>query len=166
MIEGHMGTYKGQPSTMTGDAERDLAGRYVEKLAAARPGSAVPMTLNTDTLVFGAGNPAPVEQPWLRDAGNQKNDNARATTSMPQVADRHQSRRTAKSSGTSRPHHARVGTIDGVNEVVAVHQPGNGDKRWATADRNGYLLCVEPGRRCVRARPVPFVKDISLGLGS
>jgi alcohol dehydrogenase (cytochrome c) len=71
VIEGHMGTVNGKESTMTGTLNATWPGD-MWKTGGGATWLGGSYDIETDTLVFGAGNPAPWNS-WLRDAG-QNND--------------------------------------------------------------------------------------------
>ena len=158
VIEGHMGTLNGKESTMTGTLNATWPGD-LWKTGGGATWLGGSYDIETDTLVFGAGNPAPWNS-WLRDAG-QKNDgtgdNLYAASRIgidPATGDIKWHFQTTPREGWD---------YDGVNEVVAYTDRG-GNKRFATADRNGffYVLNREDGKF---VRAAPFVKDISWASG-
>jgi alcohol dehydrogenase (cytochrome c) len=158
VIEGHMGTYKGEESTMTGTLNATWPGD-LWKTGGGATWLGGSYDIETDTIVFGAGNPAPWNS-WLRDAG-QKNDgtgdNLYAASRIgmdPATGEIKWHFQTTPREGWD---------YDGVNEMVA-YTNRVGEKRWATADRNGffYVLNREDGDF---VRGVPFVKDISWASG-
>ena len=159
VIEGHMGTLNGKESTMTGTLNATWPGDQWKNGGGATwlGGS---YDIDTDTLVFGTGNPAPWNS-HLRNAGTptegNKGDNLYAASRLgidPATGE-------IKWHFQSTP---REGwDYDGVNEVVAYTDRG-GNKRFATADRNGffYVLNREDG---AFVRAAPFVKDITWAKG-
>ena len=158
VIEGHMGELNGEPSTMTGTLNATWPGD-MWKTGGGATWLGGSYDADTDTLVFGAGNPAPWNS-WLRDAG-QKNDgtgdNLYAASRIgidPATGEIKWHFQTTPREGWD---------YDGVNEVVA-YENRNGEMRYATADRNGffYVLNREDG---AFVRGVPFVKDISWASG-
>ncbi len=158
VIEGHMGTYKGKPSTMTGKLNATWPGD-LWKTGGGATWLGGSYDKDTDTLVFGAGNPAPWNS-WLRAAGNPKGsegDNLYAASRIginPENGEIKWHYQTTPREGWD---------FDGVNEVVA-YTDRAGNKRWATADRNGffYVLNREDGKF---VSAVPFVKNISWAKG-
>ncbi|MEL6618273.1 MAG: PQQ-dependent methanol/ethanol family dehydrogenase [Pseudomonadota bacterium] len=158
VIEGHMGTFKGEESTMTGTLNATWPGD-MWKTGGGATWLGGSYDAETDTLVFGAGNPAPWNS-WLRDAGQDnsgKGDNLYAASRIgidPANGEIKWHFQTTPREGWD---------YDGVNEVVAYTNRA-GEKRWATADRNGffYVLNREDGKF---VRGVPFVKDISWASG-
>ena len=158
VIEGHMGTYKGEPSTMTGTLNATWPGD-MWKTGGGATWLGGSYDAETDTLVFGAGNPAPWNS-WLRDAGQNDDgtgDNLYAASRIGINPDNGEIKwhfQTTPREGWD---------YDGVNEVVAYTNRA-GEKRWATADRNGYFYVLnrEDG---AFVRGVPFVKDISWASG-
>ena len=159
VIEGHMGTLNGEESTMTGTLNATWPGDTWKNGGGATwlGGS---YDADTDTLVFGTGNPAPWNS-YLRNAGapteGNAGDNLYAASRLgidPATGD-------IKWHFQSTP---REGwDYDGVNEVVA-YTDRSGNKRFATADRNGffYVLNREDG---AFVRAAPFVKDITWASG-
>ena len=158
VIEGHMGTFKGEESTMTGTLNATWPGD-MWKTGGGATWLGGSYDAETDTLVFGAGNPAPWNS-WLRDAG-QKNDGSGDNLYAASRIGINPDNGEIKWHFQTTP---REGwDYDGVNEVVAYTNRA-GEKRWATADRNGffYVLNREDGKF---VRGVPFVKDISWASG-
>ncbi|WP_420569701.1 PQQ-dependent methanol/ethanol family dehydrogenase [Thalassovita sp.] len=159
MIEGHMGTYMGKESTMTGELNATWPGD-MWKTGGGATWLGGSYDADTDTLVFGAGNPAPWNS-HLRNAGTpvegNKGDNLYAASRVgidPENGEIKWHFQTTPREGWD---------YDGVNEVVA-YTDRDGNKRFATADRNGffYVLNREDGA-FVSANP--FVKDISWASG-
>ncbi len=159
MIEGHMGTLNGEPSTMTGELNATWPGD-MWKTGGGATWLGGSYDADTDTLVFGAGNPAPWNS-HLRGAGTplegNKGDNLYAASRVG----------IDPSNGEIKWHFQttpREGwDYDGVNEVVPFTD-AEGNKRYATADRNGffYVLNREDG---AFLSATPFVKDISWASG-
>ena len=158
MIEGHMGTYKGKDSSMTGKLNATWPGD-LWKTGGGAPWQGGSYDKDTNTIVFGAGNPAPWNS-WLRGAGNPKGtegDNLYAASRVamdPKTGEIKWHFQTTPREGWD---------FDGVNEVVA-YTDRDGNKRWATADRNGffYVLNRDDGKFI---SAVPFVKNISWASG-
>lgn len=158
VIEGHMGTYMGEESTMTGTLNATWPGD-LWKTGGGATWLGGSYDAETDTLVFGAGNPAPWNS-WLRDAGQKTDgsgDNLYAASRIgidPKDGEIKWHFQTTPREGWD---------YDGVNEVVA-YTDRDGNKRWATADRNGffYVLNREDG---AFVSATPFVKDISWASG-
>ena len=73
MIEGHMGTLNGQESTMTGTLNATWPGD-LWKTGGGATWLGGSYDIDTDTLIFGAGNPAPWNS-WLRGAGEPTEGN-------------------------------------------------------------------------------------------
>ena len=158
VIEGHMGTFKGQPSTMTGELNATWPGD-MWKTGGGVTWLGGSYDAETDTLVFGTGNPAPWNS-YLRRAGNpegNEGDNLYAASRLGINPD----------NGEIKWHYQttpREGwDYDGVNEVVA-YEGSDGAKRWATADRNGffYVLNREDGKF---VSATPFVSQITWAAG-
>lgn len=155
VIEGHMGTLNGQESTMTGTLNASWPGD-MWKTGGGATWLGGSYDADTDTLIFGTGNPAPWNS-HLRNAGapveGNAGDNLYAASRLgidPATGE-------IKWHFQSTP---REGwDFDGVNEVVS-YTDREGKKRFGTADRNGffYVLNREDGA-FVDAHP--FVKEIS-----
>lgn len=159
VIEGHMGTLHGKESTMTGTLNATWPGD-MWKTGGGATWLGGSYDADTNTLVFGAGNPAPWNS-HLRNAGTptegNKGDNLYAASRLgidPATGE-------IKWHFQSTP---REGwDFDGVNEVVGfVDKDGN--KRFATADRNGffYILNRDDGKFIAA---YPFVKNITWAKG-
>lgn len=159
VIEGHMGTLNGKESTMTGTLNATWPGD-MWKTGGGATWLGGSYDQDTKTLVFGAGNPSPWNS-HLRGAGKpvegNKGDNLYAASRLgidPANGEIKWHFQTTPREGWD---------FDGVNEVVPfVDKDGN--KRFATADRNGffYILNREDGK-FVAAHP--FVKNISWAKG-
>lgn len=157
-IEGYYGTYKGEKTTMSGTLNATWPGD-MWKTGGASTWLGGSYDAESDTLVFGTSNPAPWNS-WLRSAGNPKGtegDNLFASSRLgldPKNGEIKWHFQTTPREGWD---------YDGVNEVVA-YTNRKGEKRWATADRNGffYVLNREDGKF---VRGTPFVKDISWAEG-
>lgn len=146
VIEGHMGTYKGKPSTMTGKLNATWQGD-MWKTGGGATWLGGTYDIETDTLVFGAGNPAP----W--NSHLRPGDNLYAASRIginPENGEIKWHYQTTPREGWD---------FDGVNEVIPFVDK-NGNKRFATADRNGffYVLNREDG---AFVQATPFVKDIT-----
>ncbi|WP_432449207.1 PQQ-dependent methanol/ethanol family dehydrogenase [Aliiroseovarius marinus] len=158
VIEGHMGTLNGEESTMTGELNATWPGD-LWKTGGGATWLGGTYDADTDTLVFGAGNPAPWNS-WLRGAGDQKDgsgDNLYAASRIgidPATGEIKWHFQTTPREGWD---------FDGVNEVVPFVD-AEGNKRFATADRNGffYVLNREDGAFVSAS---PFVKDITWASG-
>ncbi len=155
VIEGHMGTLNGEESTMTGELNATWPGD-MWKTGGGATWLGGSYDADTDTLVFGAGNPAPWNS-WLRNAGTptegNKGDNLYAASRIgidPKTGEIKWHFQTTPREGWD---------YDGVNEVVA-YTDREGNPRYATADRNGYFYVLnrEDGGF---VSATPFVKDIT-----
>ncbi|EBA07268.1 PQQ-dependent methanol/ethanol family dehydrogenase [Sagittula stellata] len=155
VIEGHMGTLNGKESTMTGTLNATWPGD-MWKTGGGATWLGGSYDAETDTLVFGTGNPAPWNS-HLRNAGTptegNKGDNLYAASRLgidPATGEIKWHYQTTPREGWD---------YDGVNEVVA-YTDREGNKRFATADRNGffYVLNREDG---AFVDAYPFVKDIT-----
>ena len=159
VIEGHMGTLNGEESTMTGELNATWPGD-MWKTGGGATWLGGSYDADTDTLVFGAGNPAPWNS-HLRGAGKPSDDgmgdNLYAASRLgidPKTGEIKWHFQTTPREGWD---------YDGVNEVVA-YEDREGNKRYATADRNGYFYVLnrEDGAFVSAA---PFVKDITWAEG-
>lgn len=157
-IEGHMGTLNGKESTMTGTLNASWPGD-LWKTGGGATWLGGSYDIETNTLVFGAGNPAPWNS-WLRNAGDKNDgtgDNLYAASRLgldPATGEIKWHYQTTPREGWD---------YDGVNEVVAFTDK-DGAKKFATADRNGffYVLNREDGKFL---NAWPFVKDITWASG-
>lgn len=159
VIEGHMGTLNGKESTMTGTLNATWPGD-LWKTGGGATWLGGSYDIDTNTLVFGAGNPAPWNS-HLRNAGTpmegNAGDNLYAASRIgidPATGEIKWHFQTTPREGWD---------YDGVNEVVSfVDKDGN--KKFATADRNGffYVLNREDG---TFVNAWPFVKDITWASG-
>lgn len=159
VIEGHLGTLNGKPSTMTGTLNATWPGD-MWKTGGGATWLGGSYDKDTDTLVFGAGNPAPWNS-HLRNAGTptegNKGDNLYAASRIgidPKTGEIKWHFQTTPREGWD---------FDGVNEVVG-YTDRAGNKRYATADRNGffYVLNREDGKF---VSATPFVKNITWAKG-
>jgi alcohol dehydrogenase (cytochrome c) len=157
-IEGHMGTYMGKESTMTGTLNASWPGD-LWKTGGGATWLGGSYDIETGTIVFGTGNPAPWNS-WLRNAGQNNDgsgDNLYAASRLgldPATGEIKWHFQTTPREGWD---------YDGVNEVVAFTDR-DGAKKFATADRNGffYVLNREDGKFL---NAWPFVKDITWASG-
>ncbi|WP_299781339.1 PQQ-dependent methanol/ethanol family dehydrogenase [uncultured Roseobacter sp.] len=159
VIEGHMGTLNGEESTMTGTLNATWPGD-MWKTGGGATWLGGSYDADTDTLVFGTGNPAPWNS-HLRNAGQptegNAGDNLYAASRIgvdPATGEIKWHYQTTPREGWD---------YDGVNEVVS-YTDRDGNMRYATADRNGffYVLNREDG---AFVSAVPFVKDITWAEG-
>lgn len=159
VIEGHMGTLNGEESTMTGTLNATWPGD-MWKTGGGATWLGGSYDVDTDTLVFGTGNPAPWNS-HLRNAGTPTDgnagDNLYAASRIgidPATGEIKWHYQTTPREGWD---------YDGVNEVVS-YTDRAGNMRYATADRNGffYVLNREDG---AFVSAVPFVKDITWAEG-
>ncbi|AFL51176.1 PQQ-dependent methanol/ethanol family dehydrogenase [Sinorhizobium fredii] len=159
VIEGHIGTYKGKESSMTGTLNATWPGD-LWKTGGGATWLGGSYDADTDTLVFGTGNPAPWNS-HLRNAGKpvegNKGDNLYAASRLginPENGEIKWHFQTTPREGWD---------FDGVNEVVPFLSK-DGTKRFATADRNGffYVLNREDGKFVAA---YPFVKNITWAKG-
>ncbi|MEL6678640.1 MAG: PQQ-dependent methanol/ethanol family dehydrogenase [Pseudomonadota bacterium] len=159
VIEGHMGTLNGEESTMTGTLNATWPGD-MWKTGGGATWLGGSYDADTDTLVFGTGNPAPWNS-HLRNAGTPTEGNAGDNLYAASRLGIDPATGEIKWHFQSTP---REGwDYDGVNEVVA-YTDRSGNMRYATADRNGffYVLNREDG---AFVGAYPFVKDISWAEG-
>ena len=159
VIEGHMGTLNGEESTMTGTLNATWPGD-MWKTGGGATWLGGSYDIETDTIVYGTGNPAPWNS-HLRGAGQptegNTGDNLYAASRIgidPATGEIKWHYQTTPREGWD---------YDGVNEVVA-YEDADGNKRFATADRNGffYVLDREDG---AFVDAWPFVKDITWAEG-
>lgn len=159
VIEGHMGTLNGKESTMTGTLNATWPGD-LWKTGGGATWLGGSYDADTNTLIFGAGNPAPWNS-HLRNAGTPTDgnvgDNLYAASRIgldPATGEIKWHFQTTPREGWD---------YDGVNEVVSFVDK-DGAKKFATADRNGffYVLNREDGKFL---NAWPFVKDISWASG-
>ena len=158
-IEGHMGTLNGEESTMTGTLNATWPGD-MWKTGGGATWLGGSYDAETDTLIFGLGNPAPWNS-HLRGAGEpvegNTGDNLYAASRIaldPATGEIKWHFQTTPREGWD---------FDGVNEVVA-YTDREGNARYATADRNGffYILNREDG---AFVRATPFVENITWASG-
>ena len=158
VIEGHMGMLNGEESTMTGTLNATWPGD-MWKTGGGATWLGGSYDERTDTLIFGAGNPAPWNS-WLRDAGQDnsgKGDNLYAASRIgidPATGEIKWHYQTTPREGWD---------YDGVNEVVAF-DARDGSQRLATADRNGFFYVLNAADGGFISG-TPFVKDISWAEG-
>ncbi len=159
VIEGHMGTLNGEESTMTGTLNASWPGD-MWKTGGGATWLGGSYDADTDTLVFGAGNPAPWNS-HLRNAGapteGNAGDNLYAASRLgidPATGEIKWHFQTTPREGWD---------YDGVNEVIAFTD-ADGNMKYATADRNGYFYVLnrEDG---AFIDAFPFVKDITWAEG-
>ncbi|TVS00498.1 MAG: PQQ-dependent dehydrogenase, methanol/ethanol family, partial [Rhodobacteraceae bacterium] len=150
VIEGHMGELHGEESTMTGEVNATWPGD-MWKTGGGAPWLGGTYDAETDTLIFGTGNPAP----WNSHLREGDNLYAAARVGLdPATGEIKWYYQTTPWEGWD---------YDGVNEVIPfTDAEGNG--RLATADRNGffYLLNREDGSF---VDAMPFVEEISWASG-
>jgi len=159
VIEGHMGTLNGKESTMTGKLNATWPGD-LWKTGGGATWLGGSYDADTDTLVFGTGNPAPWNS-WLRNAGEPKEDgsgdNLYAASRVgidPATGEIKWHYQTTPREGWD---------FDGVNEVIPFADK-DGNKRYATADRNGFFYVLDrKDGGFVSASP--FVKNITWAKG-
>ncbi len=145
VIEGHMGEYKGKPSTMTGTKNASWPGD-MWKWGGGATWLGGTYDSSTDTLIFGAGNPAPWNS-YLR-----KGDNLYAASRIginPENGEIKWHYQTTPREGWD---------YDGVNEVVSFD--ADGKKLAATADRNGFFYVLDRTNGKLQ-NATPFVSKIS-----
>lgn len=159
VIEGHMGTFKGEESTMTGELNATWPGD-LWKTGGGATWLGGSYDIETDTLIMGTGNPAPWNS-HLRNAGQPRPDNAGDNLYAASRLGIDPSNGEIKWHFQTTP---REGwDYDGVNEVIPFVDAA-GNRRLATADRNGffYVLNADDG---AFVDAFPFVKDISWAEG-
>ena len=153
-IEGHMGTFKGEETTMTGNLNATWPGD-LWKTGGGATWLGGTYDADTDTLIFGTSNPAPWNS-WLRGAGQKADGSGDNLYAASRIG-------IDPANGEIKWHYQttpREGwDFDGVNEVIPFVD-SQGNKRYATADRNGYFYVLnrEDG---AFVKATPFVKDIT-----
>ena len=159
VIEGHMGMLNGEESTMTGTLNATWPGD-MWKTGGGATWLGGSYDADTDTLVFGTGNPAPWNS-HLRNAGTPTDgnagDNLYAASRLgldPATGEIKWHFQTTPREGWD---------YDGVNEVVA-YTDRAGNDRLATADRNGFFYVLNRADGAF-VSATPFVKDISWASG-
>lgn len=149
VVEGHMGTLKGKPSTMTGKKNATWPGDMWKWGGAA---TWMGGTFDPDTKLFfvGTGNPAP----W--NSHLRPGDNLYSCSRIAIDVDTGE----IKWHYQTTPHDGW--DYDGVNELVSFD--AGGKKLAATADRNGFFYVLDrTNGKFIRA--APFVKQISWARG-
>lgn len=159
VIEGHVGTLNGKPSTMTGTLNATWPGD-LWKTGGGATWLGGTYDIETDTLVFGAGNPAPWNS-HLRNAGQPRPDNSGDNLYAASRLGINPANGEIKWHFQTTP---REGwDFDGVNEVVPFVD-AKGNKRFATADRNGFFYVLNRADgKFVNAWP--FVQKITWAKG-
>ncbi|MEL6100906.1 MAG: PQQ-dependent methanol/ethanol family dehydrogenase [Pseudomonadota bacterium] len=159
VIEGHMGELNGEPSTMTGELNATWPGD-MWKTGGGATWLGGSYDAETQTIIMGTGNPAPWNS-HLRRAGepmpDNSGDNLYAASRIgidPATGEIKWHFQTTPREGWD---------YDGVNEVV-VYENRAGERRLATADRNGFFYVLDAADGGF-VRGVPFVKDISWAEG-
>jgi alcohol dehydrogenase (cytochrome c) len=157
-IEGNMGTLNGQPTTMTGTLNATWPGD-LWKTGGGATWLGGSYDAASDTIIFGAGNPAPWNS-WLRNAGapteGNKGDNLYAASRIgldPSTGEIKWHYQTTPREGWD---------FDGVNEVVGFTDK-DGVKRFGTADRNGFFYVLNADGTFNTAHP--FVSQITWAKG-
>jgi len=159
VIEGHMGELNGEPTTMTGELNATWPGD-MWKTGGGATWLGGSYDAETQTIIMGTGNPAPWNS-HLRRAGepmpDNSGDNLYAASRIgidPATGEIKWHFQTTPREGWD---------YDGVNEVV-VYENRAGERRLATADRNGFFYVLDAADGGF-VRGVPFVKDISWAEG-
>ncbi|WP_116598450.1 PQQ-dependent methanol/ethanol family dehydrogenase [Primorskyibacter marinus] len=159
VIEGHMGTLNGEDSTMTGELNATWPGD-MWKTGGGATWLGGSYDADTDTLVFGTGNPAPWNS-HLRNAGAPTEGNAGDNLYAASRLGIDPATGEIKWHYQSTP---REGwDYDGVNEVVS-YTDREGNARYATADRNGFFYVLDRADGGFISA-APFVKDITWASG-
>ncbi len=149
VIEGHMGMLNGKESTMTGTKNATWPGD-MWKWGGGATWLGGTYDAETDTLFFGAGNPAP----W--NSHLRKGDNLYAASRLaldPATGEIKWHYQTTPWEGWD---------YDGVNEVVSFN--AGGKKLAATADRNGFFYVLDRTNGKLQ-NATPFVSNISWAKG-
>ncbi|MCW9035069.1 MAG: PQQ-dependent methanol/ethanol family dehydrogenase [Alphaproteobacteria bacterium] len=149
VIEGHMGTLNGKPSTMTGVKNATWPGD-MWKSGGGATWLGGTYDQETDLLFFGTGNPAP----W--NSHLRKGDNLYAASRLAINPD----------NGEIVWHYQTTPReswdYDGVNEVISYNLDGK--KLAATADRNGFFYVLDRTNGKLQ-NATPFVDKISWAKG-
>ena len=149
VIEGHMGTLNGKPSTMTGTKNATWPGDMWKWGGGATwlGGTYDP---ETDLIFYGTGNPAP----W--NSHLRKGDNLYAASRIALDPD----------TGEIKWHYQTTPwegwDYDGVNELISFNIDGK--KLAATADRNGFFYVLDRTNGKLQ-NATPFVDKISWAKG-
>jgi alcohol dehydrogenase (cytochrome c) len=153
VIEGHMGTLNGKPSTMTGKLNATWPGD-MWKWGGGATWLGGTYDEETDSIFFGTGNPAP----W--NSNLRPGDNLYAASRLAINPD----------NGEIKWHYQTTPwegwDYDGVNELVPfdLKKDGKTIKAAATADRNGFFYVLDrTNGKLINA--TPFVKKISWATG-
>ncbi len=156
-IEGHMGMLNGKESTMTGKLNATWTGD-MWKFGGGATWLGGTYDVETDTLFFGAGNPAPWNS-HLRNAGTPTDGNAGDNLYAASRIALNPDTGEIKSHYQTTP---REGwDFDGVNEVVS-YNTADGKQMAATADRNGFFYVFDrTGGNLKLQSASPFVEKIS-----
>ncbi len=156
-IEGHMGTLNGKESTMTGKLNATWTGD-MWKFGGGATWLGGTYDAETDTVFFGAGNPAPWNS-HLRNAGTPTEGNAGDNLYAASRIAINPDTGEIKSHYQTTP---REGwDFDGVNEVVS-YNTADGKQMAATADRNGFFYVFDrSGGNLKLTGATPFVEKIS-----
>jgi alcohol dehydrogenase (cytochrome c) len=156
-IEGHMGMLNGKESTMTGKLNATWTGD-MWKFGGGATWLGGTYDVETDTVFFGAGNPAPWNS-HLRNAGTPTEGNAGDNLYAASRIAINPDTGEIKSHYQTTP---REGwDFDGVNEVVA-YTTADGKKEAATADRNGFFYVFDRTDGNLKLRnATPFVEKIT-----
>lgn len=150
VIEGHMGEYRGQPSTMTGTLNASWPGDMWQTGGGAT-WLGCTYDAETVTVICGTGNPAP----W--NSHLRQGDNLYAASRIgldPATGEMKWYYQTTPWEGWD---------YDGVNEVIPF-TGRDGQGYLATADRNGFFYILDRATGAFR-RAMPFVRDISWATG-
>ncbi len=153
VIEGHVGTLDGKPSTMTGKQNETWPGDMWKTGGGATwlGGTYDP---ETNSIFFGTGNPAP----W--NSYTRPGDNKWSSSRLALDPDTGE----IKWGFQTTPHDGW--DFDGVNEVVSfdLKKDGKVTKAAATADRNGFFYVLDrTNGKFLNA--YPFVKNITWAKG-
>lgn len=149
VIEGNMGTLNGKDSTVTGKTNATWPGEMY-KTGGGATWNGGSYDAETDTVIFGVGNPAPWNS-YLRPGDNLYSSSRIGINPANGEIKWHYQ---------STPHDGW--DYDGVNEVV-VFTDAKGQKGLASADRNGFFYVL--GRDGSYKHATPFVKNITWAKG-
>ncbi len=174
MVEGHMGRLNGKDSTVTGNAEapswpRDKDGKFVEAWnhGGGAPWQSATFDTETNTIVIGAGNPAPWNG-WARSPGDSLFTSGQAYVDPT----------TGELKGFFQHTPNDTWDFSGNNEVILFDYKdaqGKTIKASAHADRNGFFFITDRAKLAASGgdinRPTsliaayPFVDGITWAKG-
>ncbi|MDD2815523.1 MAG: methanol/ethanol family PQQ-dependent dehydrogenase [Thiotrichaceae bacterium] len=154
LVEGHMGRLDGKDSTVTGNAKapswpRDKDGKLVDAWnhGGGAPWQSASFDVETNTIVVGAGNPAPWNS-WMRHPGDSLFTSGQAYVDPA----------TGELIGFYQHTPSDTWDFSGNNEIVLFeYQDANGKKvkAGAHADRNGFFYITDRTKLAERTPTEP-----------